>query len=76
MVFSCFAVYLRIIMHGLYHILLVVYGPQGGPYTTQNMVQPVHDYPRRYTAKQLKTIYYSLIKTFHVAPHHSTTKYV
>ena len=53
MVFSCFAVYLRIIMHGLYHILLVVY-------TTQNMVQPVHDYPRRYTAKQLKTIYYSL----------------
>ena len=51
MVFSCFAVYLRIIMHGLYHIL----------YTTQNMVQPVHDYPRRYTAKQLKTIYYSLI---------------
>ena len=60
MVFSCFAVYLRIIMHGLYHILLVVYGPQGGPYTTQNMVQPVHDYPRRYTAKQLKTIYYSL----------------
>ena len=62
MVFSCFAVYLRIIMHGLYHILLVVYGPQGGPYTTQNMVQPVHDYPRRYTAKQLKTIYYSLTK--------------
>ena len=62
MVFSCFAVYLRIIMHGLYHILLVVYGPQGGQYTTQNMVQPVHDYPRRYTAKQLKTIYYSLNK--------------
>ena len=29
-----------------------------GPYTTQNMVQPVYDYPRRYTAKQLKTIYY------------------
>ena len=57
MVFSCFAVYLRIIMHGLYHILLVVYGPQN---TAQNMVQPVHDYPRRYTAKQLKTIYYSL----------------
>ena len=57
MVFSCFAVYLRIIMHGLYHIL-----PQGGP-STQNMVQPVHDYPRRYTAKQLKTIYYSLIHT-------------
>ena len=28
---------------------------------TQNMVQPVYDYPRRYTAKQLKTIYYSLI---------------
>ena len=56
MVFSCFAVYLRIIMHGLYHILLVV----RGPYTTQNMVQPVHDYPHRYTAKQLKTIYYSL----------------
>ena len=24
------------------------------------MVQPVYDYPRRYTAKQLKTIYYSL----------------
>ena len=34
------------------------------PYTTQNMVQPVHDYPRRYTAKQLKTIYYSLIEEF------------
>ena len=48
MVFSCFAVYLQ----------------EGGPYTTQNMVQPVHDYPRRYTAKQLKTIYYSLIKTY------------
>ena len=29
------------------------------PYFT--MVQPVYDYPRRYTAKQLKTIYYSLI---------------
>ena len=25
-----------------------------------DMVQPVYDYPRRYTAKQLKTIYYSL----------------
>ena len=35
--------------------------PPRGPYTTQNMVQPVYDYPRRYTAKQLKTIYYSLI---------------
>ena len=33
---------------------------EGGPYTTQNMVQPMYDYPRRYTAKQLKTIYYSL----------------
>ena len=32
---------------------------KGGPYMTQSMVQPVYDYPRRYTAKQLKTIYYS-----------------
>ena len=29
-----------------------------------NMVQPVYDYPRRYTAKQLKTIYYSLSYRF------------
>ena len=29
-----------VFIHGLYHILLVVYGPQ---YTTQNMVQPVYD---------------------------------
>ena len=46
--------------------MTIIDGFQGGPYTTQNMVQPVHDYPRRYTAKQLKTIYYSLI--VHHAP--------
>ena len=36
------------------------------PYFTRRvwppLVQPVYDYPRRYTAKQLKTIYYSLIE--------------
>ena len=63
MVFSCFAVYLR---HN--HTRVVPYftrcvWPPLGPYTTQNMVQPVYDYPRRYTAKQLKTIYYCLITT-------------
>ena len=43
------------------HTRVVPYFTRGGPYTTQNMVQTVYDYPRRYTAKQLKTIYYSLI---------------
>ena len=58
MVFSCFAVYLRIIMHGLYHILLVVYGPHTRLKIWYNLCMII---PRRYTAKQLKTIYYSLI---------------
>ena len=30
------------------------------PYTTQNMVQPVHYSLSTYTAKQMKTMYYSL----------------
>ena len=47
-------------MHGLYHILLVVYGPPWGHTRLKIWYNPVHDYPRRYTAKQLKTIYYSL----------------
>ena len=58
MVFSCFAVYLRIIIHGLYHILLVVYSPPGGHTRLKIWYNPCMII-RRYTAKQLKTIYYS-----------------
>ena len=45
------------IMHGLYHIFIVVYGPQihDSKYSTTRVL-----FASTYTAKQLKTIYYSL----------------
>ena len=42
MVRSCFAIYCGLIMYRLYHICVVVYGRLRRPYTTPNMVQPIH----------------------------------
>ena len=58
MVFSCFAVY---VLANNTQVVPYFYR-QGRPYTTQNMVQPVLFARRQYnTAKQLKSMYYSLI---------------
>ena len=61
MVFSCFAVYLRIIIHGLYHILLVVYG--GGHTRLKIWYNPCIDYPRRLN-HLLFSKYFLTLQTF------------